>query len=117
LSCRTGPLRGGRSRGLRQDLRDAYTGRGGTKSCGPSVGRQRPLFAKEHPQEAAFGDRRYSIDTYSSGPVQANGQHTEIHGTIGFLDIKPTYNEVRTRFLAVAQGQASAMSSTVHHVK
>jgi hypothetical protein len=33
LSCRTGPLRVGRS------LRDVYTGRGGDDGCGPPVGR------------------------------------------------------------------------------
>jgi len=71
-------------------------------------------FAKEHPQEAAFGDRRYSIDTYSTGPTQANGQHTETQALMGFLDKKPTYDEVRTRFLSIAQGQAAPAATNEH---
>jgi len=71
-------------------------------------------FAKEHPQEAAFGDRRYSIDTYSTGPVQANGQRTETQGLIGFLDKKPTYDEVRSKFLAIAQGQSVPAATNEH---
>jgi hypothetical protein len=74
-----------------------------------------PAFAREHPQEAAFGDRRYSIDTYSTGPVQANGQRTETQGLIGFLDKKPTYDEVRARFLDIAQGKGAAPAATNEH--
>jgi hypothetical protein len=74
-------------------------------------------YAKEHPQEAAFGDRRYSIDTYSTGPAQPNGQRTETQGLIGFLDKKPTYDEVRAKFLAIAQGQNRPAATNQHPAK
>jgi len=73
-----------------------------------------PGFAKEHPQEAASGGRRYSIDTYSTGPAQANGQRTETQGLIGFLDKKPTYDEVKARFLEIAAGKATPSATNQH---
>lgn len=72
-------------------------------------------FAKEHPQEAAFGDRRYSIDTYTTAPAQANGQRTETQALLGFLDKKPTYDEVRARFLDIAQGKGPGPAATNQH--
>ncbi|WP_213807912.1 tetratricopeptide repeat protein [Granulicella sp. dw_53] len=73
-----------------------------------------PLFAKEHPAEAAAGGRRFSYDGYQTGPTQSNGQHTETHATYGFLDKEPTYDEMRTRFLQLAAGEGQPASTNTH---
>jgi TonB family protein len=45
-----------------------------------------PLFAKEHPTEAAAGARRFSLDTYGPGNTQ---------GLIRFFDAEPNYEAVK----------------------
>jgi TonB family protein len=45
-----------------------------------------PLFAKEHPTEAAAGARRFSLDTYGPGNTQ---------GLIRFFDGEPNYDAVK----------------------
>lgn len=57
-----------------------------------------PGFAKEHPDLAAKGERRYSIDSYvnTSPTTQTQALH-------GFFDGRPTYDTFRDRALTIAQ--------------
>ncbi|CAN5399393.1 hypothetical protein BH10ACI4_BH10ACI4_12340 [soil metagenome] len=75
-----------------------------------------PQFAKEHPDAAAKGERRYSYDGYRDGGTNAQGLHTETHMTFGFVDKQPTYDEVRARFLLIAGGGNKAGSSNTHPI-
>jgi len=71
-----------------------------------------PLYVKEHPEDAAAGGRRYSVDGYRSEGTNANGQRTEMHMTFGFIDNKrPAYDEVREKFLAIAAGKNGPVST------
>jgi hypothetical protein len=68
-------------------------------------------FAKEHPEEAAKGMRRFSLDGYQDTGVNSNGQKTQTHYTFKFLDGQPPYAQVREEFLEIAEGKTKAMSS------
>ena len=76
-----------------------------------------PSWAKQHPKEAAAGGRMFSLDGYWSGPANAQGQHTESHATYGFLDAKPSYDELKARMVAIAAGKSGAMCSTVKTIQ
>ena len=69
-----------------------------------------PLFAKEHPDQAAKGERRFSLDGYGQDVQSAGGGLTQTHATYGFFDGQPAYDLVRTRILAIAEGKASPIS-------
>jgi hypothetical protein len=75
-----------------------------------------PLFAKEHPTEAAAGKRQFSLDGYKEGPMRGT-QRTEVHMTFGFMVGEPTYDEVRADFLKAAMGQTAPLSDNVHPVQ
>lgn len=62
-------------------------------------------FAKEHPDRAAKGMRRFSMDTYSAGKPGPNGTQTQ--ALIGFIDGQPSYDDTRARMLKVANGNAA----------
>lgn len=70
-----------------------------------------PQFAKEHPAEAAAGARRFSLDGYRTDAAQTGAPATETHFTYGFLDQRPTYDQVRDDFVAIAEGNKPAISS------
>ncbi len=63
-------------------------------------------FAKEHPDMAAKGMRRFSMDTYSAGRVGPNGTLTQTQALIGFIDGQPSYDDTKARMLKVANGGA-----------
>lgn len=71
-------------------------------------------FAKAHPQEAAAGQRSFSLDSYSALKPSADGKGvTQTHGTIKFYpDGEPTYETVRSDVLNVLGHKLSPMSST-----
>jgi hypothetical protein len=64
-----------------------------------------PAFAKEHPDLAAKGVRRFSMDTYSAGKPGPNGTMTQTQALIGFIDGQPSYDETKERMLKVANGE------------
>jgi tetratricopeptide (TPR) repeat protein len=70
-----------------------------------------PLFAKQHPQEAAQGIRGFSLDAYRETGVNGNGQRTQTHFTYRFYVGQPPYELVRQAFLDVASGEATPVSS------
>jgi hypothetical protein len=70
-----------------------------------------PAFAKEHPEEAAKGMRRFSLDGYQDSGVNSNGQKTQTHITFKFIDGQPTYAQVREDFVKIAEGKMQALSS------
>jgi len=74
-------------------------------------------FVKEHPDEAAKGLRRFSLDGYQDSAPNDQGQRTTTHSTFKFLDKQPSYAETREEFIKIAQGQSKASSSTQGQVK
>jgi len=64
-----------------------------------------PLWAKQHPKEAAAGGRMFSLDGYSQGPANASGQAATSQALYGFLDARPTYDEARGYFISIATGK------------
>jgi hypothetical protein len=69
-----------------------------------------PLFAKEHPKEAASGARLFSIDGYIGTTTDA--QSSETHLTYKFFTGQPSYDTVRETFLSIASDKSSAASSS-----
>ena len=70
-----------------------------------------PAFAKEHPDLAAKGVRRFSMDTYSAGTPGPNGTLTQTQALIGFMDGQPSYDDTKARMLKVANGNAVPMET------
>jgi hypothetical protein len=73
-----------------------------------------PLFARQHPKEAAAGARLFSIDGYSDSAPASDGQHTETHDTYKFFTGQPTYETVRETFLSIASAKPAPVSSRVN---
>ena len=73
-------------------------------------------FAKDHPAEAARGDRLFSFDGYRDGGTNAQGQHTETQMLFGFVEKQPTYDQVRARFLQIASGESKLIASNTHPI-
>jgi hypothetical protein len=71
-----------------------------------------PAFAKEHPDQAAKGMRRFSLDGYRDTAVNDKGQKTQTHFTYAFFDGQPTYAQFRGEVLKVVQGETKPVSST-----
>jgi hypothetical protein len=61
-------------------------------------------FAKEHPQEAAKGMRRFSLDGYTDSGVNTNGQKTQSQSLYKFMDGQPSYAVLREEFIQIAKG-------------
>jgi len=59
-------------------------------------------FAKEHPQEAVAGRRRFSLDSYRQST----------HGFFHFYDGEPTYAQVRAEVLSSPSGTTNLSTST-----
>ena len=70
-----------------------------------------PQFAKEHPAEAAAGQRGYSLDGYAPDQKSADGRTIQTHYTYGFFTGQPSYEVVRERILAIAAGTVKPLSS------
>lgn len=70
-----------------------------------------PGFAREHPAEAAKGERAYSLDGYVDHPSTL-GAGTQTHTTFAFFVGKPTYNTFHDSVLAAVQGKLPPLSST-----
>lgn len=68
-------------------------------------------WAKTHTQQAAQGMRFFSMDGYTE-QISADGKHTQTHFTYGFFDGRPTYEAVRDKMAAIANGKVGPMSST-----
>ena len=68
-------------------------------------------FAQQHPDLAAKGMRRFSMDTYSASKAGPNGTPTQTQGLAGFIDGQPSYDETKVRMLKVAQGAAPLMET------
>jgi tetratricopeptide repeat protein len=69
------------------------------------------LFAKEHPDLAAKGLRRFSLDGYRDTGTNSNGQRTQSHGTFKFFEGQPSYATIREEFLKIATGAAAPIST------
>ncbi len=70
-----------------------------------------PMYAKEHPKEAAAGSRRFSMDGYGRA-TQPNGAVSQTHATYGFYDGQPAYDAVRDKILSIAGGGGHPMSTS-----
>ncbi|MGB2665498.1 MAG: tetratricopeptide repeat protein [Candidatus Acidiferrum sp.] len=70
-----------------------------------------PLFAKEHPEEAAKGMRSFSLDSYQETGLNGSGQRTQTHATYKFFVGQPSYEVVREEFVKIATGKAPVLSS------
>jgi hypothetical protein len=69
-----------------------------------------PGFAKEHPEDAAKGRRRFSIDTYKETGTDSSGNRSETQGLYKFIDGQPSYAAIRADFLKIADGQGSPLA-------
>ena len=75
-----------------------------------------PLFARQHPTEAAAGTRLFSIDGYSDSTAGSDGQHAETHATYKFFTGQPSYDTVREAFLSIASSKSSPVSSRTNNL-
>ena len=73
-------------------------------------------FAKEHPDLAAKGIRRFSLDGYQETGINSQGQRTQAHFTYKFFDGQPSYGEVREEFIGIARGKVTPLSSRTNLV-
>lgn len=66
-------------------------------------------YAKEHPKEAASGERRFTLDRY-----RQNNTGQPVREEIGTIDGEPTYDDLRARVIkAVKEDTKPAMGTTV----
>lgn len=70
-----------------------------------------PGFAKENPEEAAKGIRKFSLDAYKETGLNSSGQRTQSHYTYKFFVGQPSYETVRDEFVKIAQGKSTPISS------
>ena len=69
-------------------------------------------FAKQHPAEAAKGERSFSLDSYSV-KILPSGQKSQTQGLIKFYwEGEPSYETVRADVLKALEGKSAPMSST-----
>ncbi len=71
-----------------------------------------PQFAKEHPDLAAAGARRFSLDGYGPQEKMPDGTVKGTHMTYGFFDGQPPYDAIRQQIIAIANGARGAVSKT-----
>jgi hypothetical protein len=69
-----------------------------------------PGFAKEHPEDAAKGERRFSIDTYTETGTDSAGNRIQTQGLYKFIDGQPSYETIRGEFLKIAGGQGAPIA-------
>jgi len=68
-----------------------------------------PGFAREHPDLAAKGERRFSFDSYTETGIDSSGKRTQAQGLYEFVDGQPSYDTIRDKFLKIASGQANPL--------
>jgi hypothetical protein len=71
-----------------------------------------PAFAKEHPDLAAAGARRFSLDGYGPQEKMPDGTIKGSHMTYGFFDGQPDYDSIRQKIIEIANGVSKPMSTT-----
>jgi hypothetical protein len=69
-------------------------------------------FKEAHPDLAAKGDRRYSLDVFGPDRTLPSGDHP--HALIQFFDGAPSYDTVRERILAIAE-HSDAVQNLLRH--
>ncbi|HET9280527.1 MAG TPA: tetratricopeptide repeat protein [Candidatus Angelobacter sp.] len=67
-------------------------------------------FREIHPDLAAKGDRRFSLDLFGPDRTLPNGRIDHLHALIQFFDGRPTYDTVRERIFAIAEHSDEAQS-------
>jgi hypothetical protein len=67
-------------------------------------------FREIHPDLAAKGDRRFSLDLFGPERTLPNGTIDSPHALIQFFDGAPSYDVVRERILAIAEHTDAAQS-------
>ena len=70
------------------------------------------LWAKQHPTEAAAGQRMFSLDFYRVPVKNPDGTSTGFHATMGFFDGRPPYDQIRDRMISSAGRTSGAISSS-----
>jgi hypothetical protein len=70
-----------------------------------------PGYAKEHPEDAAKGMRRFSIDTYAETGTDSAGNRTQTQGLYKFIDGQPPYDTIREEFVKIASGRGAPVAS------
>ena len=70
-----------------------------------------PIFAREHPDEAAKGIRQFSLDAYRETGLNGDGKRTQTHFTYKFFEGQPSYGTIREEFLKIVNGQSNPVSS------
>ena len=73
-----------------------------------------PLFAKDHPKEAASGVRSFSLDGYRGMGTPTSSTRLEAHSPFKFFIGQPSYDDVRDAFISIATGQTRPMSSRIN---
>jgi hypothetical protein len=68
-------------------------------------------FAKEHPEDASKGVRKFSLDGYQETGINTDGHRTQTHFTYKFFIGQPAYETVREEFLSIATGKGTPISS------
>ena len=71
-------------------------------------------FRETHPDLAAKGDRRFSLDLFAPDQTQPNGTIEHQHALVQFFDGAPSYDAVRERILAIAERSVDAQSLLLH---
>jgi hypothetical protein len=70
-----------------------------------------PGFAKDHPDQAGKGIRRFSIDSYRENGLDSSGQRTQTQAFYKFIDGQPDYETIRQEFLNVAAGKSKPVAT------
>jgi hypothetical protein len=66
-------------------------------------------FRQIHPDLAAKGDRRFSLDAFGPDRTLPDGKIDHPHALIQFFDGTPSYDAVRERILAIAERSARSV--------
>jgi hypothetical protein len=74
------------------------------------------VIAKYTAEAAAKGERCFSMDGYSQGAPNAQGQSSQVHATYGFFEGQPPYDKVRERILEIAKRQTPPLSTATRGV-
>lgn len=71
-------------------------------------------FREIHPDLAAKGDRRFSLDLFGPDQTLPGGKKDQPHALIQFFDGAPGYDAVRERILAIAEHSEAAQNLLRH---
>ncbi len=73
-----------------------------------------PLFARQHPAEAASRCPSLLHRWLRRQPPTSDGKHTETHATYKFFTGRPSYDTVREAFLSIASAKSDPVSSRIN---